>query len=310
MRHATARAPCPEPLLRWAHQCLSGTLQFDYLSNGAGHQQATALRVAQAAIAVPQPRRVVQGPRNIERQYLADIARRPRLTSSEEYRLASAARTGDARARARLVEHHLGLVVLIARRYRRAGMPQLELIAEGNLGLMTALQKFDPERGWRFSTYAKWWIRQSIDLAVMKHSAVVRLPIHVTRAVKRLQRQNPQSTSAIAVRPVGVEHAERVLESITAPEEDEPDWPLHVAGAQKELQAALRTLRHTERLVIQARYGVDGSPIRTLESLARQLHLSCERVRQIQFAALEKLRDRVSRDARRSIRAVESRFAR
>jgi RNA polymerase nonessential primary-like sigma factor len=302
MRHATVSAPCPEPLLRRAHQCLSGTLQFDYLSNGMGHHQATALRVAQAAIDVPGPtqtRRAVQGSRNIERQYLADIARRRRLTSSEEYRLASAARNGDARARARLIEHHLGLVVLIARHYRRAGMPLLELIAEGNLGLMTALQKFDPERGWRFSTYAKWWIRQSIDLAVMKHSAVVRLPIHVTRALKRQQRQNPQIAGPTAPRPVGVEHAERVLESITAPEEDEPDWPLHVAGVQKELQAALRSLRHTERLVIQARYGVGGSSIRTLESLARQLHLSSERVRQIQFAALEKLRDRVGRDKQR-----------
>lgn len=307
------------PLLHLAHLCLSGALQFDYLSNGISYRYSSrtpATRPGAAANArILRPsqtaNRIRRGSRyDLVQHYLADISTRPRLSSSEEYRLACAMRSGDQRARQRLIEDQLGLVVVIARRYRNRGLPMLDLIAEGNLGLMSAISKFDPERGYRLSTYAKWWVRQAIELALMTQTGIVHVPIYVRRELRRRARNDASVTpSAIAaldnparlllydVRTQSDAHRDfsegrviPVLDTLLAPEHHQPEWSLHLRSRRSCLEKALRKLSDTEQLIIRARFGLDDDEIRTLDSLAQQLNLSCERVRQIQSQALRKLR--------------------
>jgi RNA polymerase nonessential primary-like sigma factor len=313
--------------LELAHQCMSWVLQFDYLSNGLGSNRGGS----NGAVSNGAGRRQCTAPgngggtpaheagadaglRDIARQYLAEIATRRRLSSSEEYRLATAARAGDQNARRGLIEHHLGLVAMLARRHRNRGLPLLDLIEEGNLGLMIAVEKFDPERGCRFSTYAKWWIRQSIELALMTQTGVVRVPVYVTRALKRRSRTSADNTSAgdvargsrfllydirnQASHPAEDSDNERdaVITHIAAPEHEQPDWHLHVAGLQRQLELAMLRLKDAERFVLQARFGLRDDSIDTLQTIARQLNLSSERVRQIQAEALGKLREILQRE--------------
>jgi RNA polymerase nonessential primary-like sigma factor len=302
MRQGTAT-----DLLERAHTCVSRALQLDYLSNGAAHQRSAAPANQAAAPSRRTASPAVASRDNLTR-YLEEIATRKRLSSSEEYRLATAARAGNAGARRKLIEHQLRLVVMMARRYRRKGLPLLDLIEEGNIGLMTAIEKFDPERGHRFSTYAKWWIRQSIELALMTQSRVVHVPVHVTRALKRRARKSIGSSTHEPIRdetklllydasdaPDSRTHAAEtgpsaVIERLPAPEQDEPDWHVLHASMRDSLRAAIALLNPNERVVIEARFGVPDDQTRTLESLARQLRLSSERIRQIQSEALGKLR--------------------
>ena len=305
-----------ERSLEIAHQCMSWALQFDYLSTGAGRCQSTAPTAPRNGGSAA-AHRAGNGTelRDIARQYLAEIARRRRLSSSEEYRLATAARAGDQNARRGLIEHHLGLVAMLARRHRNRGLPLLDLIEEGNLGLMIAVEKFDPERGCRFSTYAKWWIRQSMELALMTQTGVVRVPVYVTRAMKRRSRTSGGSGSADgavtpgcgfllydvrnqASPPADDSDSERdaVITHIVAPEHEQPDWHLHVAGRQKQLELAMLRLKAAERFVLQARFGLRDDSTDTLQTIARQLNLSSERIRQIQAEALGKLREILQRD--------------
>lgn len=325
-------------VLQVAHLCLSGALQFDYLSNGAGYRyfsRPLKRPVAAANEPISQPTQPRNRARRVQRydlvqQYLADISTRPRLNSSEEYRLVCAMRNGDQRARQRLIEDQLGLVVVIARRYRNRGLPMLDLIAEGNLGLMTAISKFDPERGCRLSTYAKWWIRQSIELALMTQTGIVHVPIYVRRELQRRSRigggangssrtdngddggsssggvgnnasarialENPARLLLYDVRHLPDlqrdstgDRATQALDALIAPEDAQPEHSLHLRSRRACLEKALLALSKTEQLIIRARFGLDGGDTRTLDSLARQLGLSCERVRQIQGQALRKL---------------------
>jgi len=286
--------PTSERLLELAHLYISGALQFDYLSNGAGHRQSTPA-CSERAVALPKSQTSAPG-HDIARQYLAEIATHKRLSSSEEYCLAVAARNGDHDARQRLIEHQLGLVLILARRYRDRGLPLLDLIEEGNIGLMTAIGKFDPERGCRFSTYAKWWIRQSIELALMTQASLVRVPIHVTRSLKRRHRsgQPPIDTDS---RLLDVSHGrtqedelQAFVDTVAVPEHEQPDFRVQVLGRRKQLQTALLQLKPTERLVLHARFGLTNDVDHTLQDIAGQLNLSTERVRQIQAEALCKLR--------------------
>ena len=313
------------PLLQLAHICLSGALQFDYLSNGIAHRHSTRvsatrptssseirnLRPAQAGTNARRGHR-----HDLIRHYLYEISTRPRLTSSEEYRLACATRRGDRQARQRLIEDQLGLVVVIARRYRSRGLPMLDLIAEGNLGLMAAISKFDPERGYRLSTYAKWWVRQSIELALMTQVGIVHVPVHVRRELKRRARNSDAAKSGTvsaldnparlllydvrnqAEAPHGSSEAPplAIIDTVEAPEDDQPEWSLSLTSRRAYLEKALLKLTHTEQLIIRARFGLDEDTTRTLDSLAQQLGLSCERVRQIQGLALHKLRQVFSED--------------
>ncbi len=294
----------PERLLELAHECLSLALQLDYLSNGSGHQQSTPLRALRTA---PALKAGIAGTRNrdIIKQYLCEVATRKRLTSSEEYVLATRAWRGDESARRRLIEHHLGLVVMIARPYRNRGLPLSDLIAEGNLGLLRASEKFDPERGFRFSTYAKWWIRQSIELALMNQAGTVRVPVHVMRALKK---QQPKGSHKRVLRDVGqfllhdvrqqsnsgdgaqLGEWQTLVDLVAAPEDEQPEFHLHLSARRKHLETAMLLLKESERRVLQSRFGLADDTDRTLQSVAQQLNLSSERVRQIQAEALIKLR--------------------
>jgi RNA polymerase nonessential primary-like sigma factor len=306
-------------MLQLAHECFSGALQFDYLSSGSGYRQSTPLWAIRPAATS----RVSAGIPNhdIVRRYLCEIATRGRLSSGEEYRLASRARKGDAAARKQLIEHQLGLVVLIARPYRNRGVPLLDLIEEGNIGLLRAIEKFDPERGYRFSTYAKWWIRQSIELALMTQSGTVRIPVHIRRALKRRSkaramaaRADSNSVQRAPATPESLRDVEKfllhdmrdfgepahvtadgvsrpVLDTVAAPEHEQPDWHLQRDRRRQHLEAALTLLKDNERLVVNCRFGLTDDTSATLQSVAEQLNVSAERVRQIQSEALTKLRD-------------------
>jgi RNA polymerase nonessential primary-like sigma factor len=320
MDTAAARPPS-ELLLELAQQCISGALRFDYLSNGIGHRQSAVSWGS--GVALPAKVGVGATSQGIVRRYLTEIATRKRLSSSEEYCLASSASKGDADARRRLIEHQLGLVVMMARPYRNRGLPLLDLIEEGNIGLMTAIEKFDPERGCRFSTYAKWWIRQSIELALMTQTNVVRIPVHVTRAMKQRSRQHARAAAdsasceesprltASRVAPQrgtadfllhdvrnrqdsnhGESHDEpqALIDRVAAPEHEQPDWYLQVTGQRKYLNAAMQQLKDTEQLVLRSRFGLVDDIDCTLQTVAKELNLSTERVRQIQTEALTKLR--------------------
>jgi RNA polymerase nonessential primary-like sigma factor len=310
-----------ERALELARAYFSSALQFDYLSNGRGYRQSTPLRALRAGT----PIKISSNARShdIVSRYLGEIATLKRLSSVEEYRLASRACKGDNEARRLLIEHHLRLVVILARPYRDRSLPLLDLIEEGNIGLLRAMEKFDPERGCRFSTYAKWWIRQSIELALMTQAGTVRVPVHVRRALKRQSkaRASGRSAEADAVlasadspgnetlrgatrfllhdirdhveasHSIGDGARRSLLDSVAAPEHEQPDWHLQADGRRKHLEAAMKLLKDTEQLVLSARFGLADDTDRTLQCVARQLNLSPERVRQIQSEALGKLRN-------------------
>jgi RNA polymerase nonessential primary-like sigma factor len=271
---------------------------------------------------------------DVTQMYLNEIGRNPLLTAEQEQLLARRVRAGDFAARQKMIEHNLRLVVNIAKHYANRGMMLLDLIEEGNLGLMHALEKFDPERGFRFSTYATWWIRQNIERAIMNQSRTIRLPVHVIkelniylRAVRHLEGRGEQDPNAEDVayllgRPV--EDVRRILRlnermaSLDAPLDidpglsigeaipDEmcqmPDDLLQRAEVENHVQQWLVQLTDKQRMVIERRFGLNGQEIYTLEYLAEELGLTRERVRQIQMEALQCLRRllkraRVSKDS-------------
>jgi len=260
------------------------------------------------------------------RRYLGAIGSRPLLTAEQEYACAVMAREGDFDARQKMIEHNLRLVVSIARNFLNRGVAFLDLIEEGNLGLIHALEKFEPERGFRFSTYATWWIRQSIDRALATQSRTVRLPTHVMRELNQVQRARRHLEAgwrAVGVdrsasvddiahllgktadevadllvlgeapasldSPVGEEGETALIQLLADHAAAAPEW--HVA--QHELQLLvehwLEDLSAKQRLVIERRYGLNGQDPATLDDLARELRLTRERVRQIQQEALERL---------------------
>jgi RNA polymerase nonessential primary-like sigma factor len=240
---------------------------------------------------------------DIATRYLAEVATRRRLNSSEEYHLARQASEGHLQARQQLVEHHLGLVVMMAKRYLSSGMPLLDLIEEGNLGLIAASTKFDPELGHRFSTYAKWWIRQSIEMALMTQLRLVRLPIHLSRSIKQAARKQkleqpapagsaPPSKGAdmVALLDNDDRDAGALIDDLPAEDDDSPEALLAICQQRAQLQRVMAELSTKEQRVIGARFGLHQGEPRTLDDIARELELSCERIRQIEKEALQKLR--------------------
>jgi len=244
------------------------------------------------------------------------------FTPGEELHFARRAAAGDFAARQKMIEHNLRLVVNVAKGYLNRGMPLLDLVEEGNLGLMHALDKFDPERGFRFSTYATWWIRQNIERSIMNQSRTIRLPVHVIRelntvlrAKRHLEAHADREPSADDIAHLaGKDPAEvrRMLmhgehtSSLDAPLDVDPMLSIgesiaDESGASPELQLQsteieslvrewLAQLTDKQRTVIERRFGLNGGELLTLEQLASQLELTRERVRQIQLEALAHLR--------------------
>jgi RNA polymerase nonessential primary-like sigma factor len=264
---------------------------------------------------------------DVTRLYLNEIGLNPLLKPDEELGYARRAARGDFAARQKMIEHNLRLVVNIAKQYLHRGVPLLDLIEEGNLGLMHALEKFDPERGFRFSTYATWWIRQSVERAIMSQSRTIRLPVHVVkdlnsvlRAKRHLEAANereprPEDIAGLLGRPVGdvrrvLGHGEH-LASLDAPLEIDPMLSIGESIAddgdatpESQLASAeirdlvrewLGQLNDKQRAVIERRFGLNGQEVATLETLADRLGVTRERVRQIQLEALAQLRRALKR---------------
>lgn len=239
------------------------------------------------------------------RVYLKEIGPIPLLGRAEEAELARRTHAGDEAAKARLTEANLRLVVQVARRYLNRGLPLLDLIEEGNLGLLRAVEKFDPVRGVRFSTYAVWWIRQAIVRALANHVRMIRLPVHVELLLGRYTKEQERLSQALGRRPTPAELAAALGWSVDQLEELEqirqPPAPLAAAAdpgqatgaffrSRADLVSVLDDLAASERAVLRHRFGLEGDEPETPEALGRRLGLTRERVRQIEAAGLRKLR--------------------
>lgn len=259
--------------------------------------------------------------------YLNEIGASPLLTAAEEVYYARRAQRGDQAARARMIESNLRLVVKIARRYMNRGLAFLDLIEEGNLGLIRAVEKFDPERGFRFSTYATWWIRQTIERALMNQTRTIRLPIHVIKEINQCLRAARQLTQTLDYEPSAEEiayvlekpveeirrmlglnegttsvdvplgqDADRVLlDSIPDDNSLEPLAQLQEEDILDRLDVWLSHLSDKQRAVLERRFGLGGYERATLEEVGSEIGVTRERVRQIQIDALKKLREVMER---------------
>ncbi len=262
------------------------------------------------------------------RLYLSEIGFSQLLTAEEEVYYARLAQKGDVPARQRMIESNLRLVVKIARRYMNRGLALLDLIEEGNLGLIRAVEKFDPERGFRFSTYATWWIRQTIERAIMNQTRTIRLPIHVVKEinvylraarklaqtldhepsaeeiaelldkpidnVKRMLGLNERVTSVDT--PYGKDADKPLLDTIPDEVTLDPSVRLQNEGLNANIDNWLNKLNDKQREVVERRFGLHGYENSTLEQVANELGVTRERVRQIQMDALKRLRVILEKD--------------
>ncbi|WEN41759.1 RNA polymerase sigma factor RpoS [Thauera sp. GDN1] len=271
---------------------------------------------------------------DVTQLYLNEIGANPLLTAVEELEIARRVRMGDFDARQTMIERNLRLVVNIAKHYLNRGIPLLDLVEEGNLGLMHALEKFDPERGFRFSTYATWWIRQNIERAIMNQSRTIRLPVHVVKELNQVLRaqrhieshsNGESSLEQIATRlgksieevrsilalsehtasldaPLDIDPTLSIGESLADEHQATADVQIHGSEVESLVREWIKMLSDKQRMVIRHRYGIDECELLTLEELAARLELTRERVRQIQLEALGQLRrilkrHGISRDA-------------
>ena len=262
------------------------------------------------------------------RLYLNEIGASKLLTAEEEVQLARLVQAGDQAARARMIESNLRLVVKIARRYMNRGLALLDLIEEGNLGLIRAVEKFDPERGFRFSTYATWWIRQTIERGIMNQTRTIRLPIHVVkeiniylRATRELsQRLDHEPTSeevallldkpisevkrmlglneriASVDTPYGKDADKPLLDTIADEHAMDPSIDIQNRGLNANIDVWLDKLNDKQKEVVMRRFGLHGYENSTLEQVANELGVTRERVRQIQMDALRRLRKILEHD--------------
>ena len=256
------------------------------------------------------------------RMYLKEIGTVPLLSAEEEIRLAKRKAEGDVNAKERLIEANLRLVVSIAKRYVGRGMQFLDLIQEGNLGLIKAVEKYDYSKGFKFSTYATWWIRQAITRAIADQARTIRIPVHMVETINRLIRTSRQLLQELGREPTPEEIAEKMempvervreimkisqdpvsLETPIGEEEDSHlgdfiqddhvQVPVDAATytlLHEQLMEVLDTLTEREQKVLRLRFGLDDGRPRTLEEVGRQFNVTRERIRQIEAKALRKLR--------------------
>ena len=262
------------------------------------------------------------------RLYLSEIGFSPLLSAEEEVYFARQIAKGSEEARKRMIESNLRLVVKIARRYLNRGLALLDLIEEGNLGLIRAVEKFDPERGFRFSTYATWWIRQTIERAIMNQTRTIRLPIHVVkeiniylRAARHLSQKldhepSPEEISEMLDKPIddvkrmlglnervtsvdvplGRDSDKSILDAIPDEQNVDPAVLLQDEDIQSCLELWLSQLNDKQREVVEHRFGLHGREVATLEEVGNELGVTRERVRQIQLEALKRLREIMERE--------------
>ena len=267
-------------------------------------------------------------------QYLRGVRRTELFTPLQEFDTATRARAGDFAARQSMIEHNLRLVVSIAKGYAGRGVPMADLIEEGNLGLMHAIDKFEPERGFRFSTYATWWIRQSVDRALMYQGRAVRLPVNIVRELQqvlRARRLLESDANLVAQRPEGIrvddiaaflgQDANHVADLLSMGEsprsldatldrsgEDQtlgdtlvdelalnPQDVTQAHEVDQLLETWIAALSNREREVLEGRFGLHNRDLETLDTLSQRLGLTRERVRQVQNEALQKLKRHIGR---------------
>jgi len=257
------------------------------------------------------------------RLYLREIGKIPLLTGEEEIKLAKRVRRGDKRAKDAMAEANMRLVVSIAKRYVGRGLDLLDLIQEGNTGLLRAVEKFDPDKGFKFSTYATWWIRQAITRAIADQARTIRIPVHMVETINKLLRNQRRMTQELGREPTNEELAKEMemevekvdhimkikqdISSLDAPvrddeedsklgdfiEDEESDSPEESATAQllkEHVNEMLDILTPREQRILRMRFGLDDGRTHTLEEVGQEFGVTRERIRQIEAKALTKLR--------------------
>ena len=254
--------------------------------------------------------------------FLKDIGKVDLLTAAQEVELAKRIERGDHLAKQEMIEANLRLVVSIAKRYRNQGLPFLDLIQEGTIGLVRAAEKFDYRKGFKFSTYATWWIRQAVARALADKARTIRMPVHVVEKLNKIVRTERKLRAELCREPtpheiamdldLPIEEVEQIMRSSQTPvslekpvgdeEESEfghfitdenaqlPDEVADEAMRKEQLRRILSTLSHRERRVLELRYGLDGEHPRTLDEVGRTFNVTRERIRQIENQSLKKLR--------------------
>ncbi len=294
-----------------------------HLFNQTGDTPSTGDDATSKDAKKPKKRRTRSAELDATQLYLNEIGYSPLLSAEEEVHFARLAQSGDAAGRKRMIVSNLRLVVKISRRYLNRGLSLLDLIEEGNLGLIHAVEKFDPERGFRFSTYATWWIRQTIERALMNQTRTIRLPIHVVKELNVYLRAARELTQQLDHEPTAEEVAQKVdkpvaavekmfglnerVSSVDVPMGRESDKPLLDSLADEKahdpadllqdddlkgaIENCLDVLSVKQREVIARRFGLRGHEPATLEEVGAEIGLTRERVRQIQVEALRSLRE-------------------
>ncbi len=259
------------------------------------------------------------------RLYLREIGKIPLLNSEEELELAKRVVAGDKKAKDKMAEANMRLVVSIAKRYSGRGLDFLDLIQEGNTGLLRAVEKFDPDKGFKFSTYATWWIRQAITRAIADQARTIRIPVHMVETINKLLRTQRRMTqelnreptieelaNELEMEPAKVEYVMKIKQDITSLdagvgrdgddeesvlgdfiEDSESATPEESATSQllkEQVQSVLSTLSDREQKIVKMRFGLEGGKSHTLEEVGREFAVTRERIRQIEAKALAKLR--------------------